>query len=134
MTRNEERINKLFEELVPPTGKCESKAGEIIRAISKINYRFFNDGDRIGVDYGNETCNAPARYLCENTYDEIEGLIADIWGEWNEDTYEIRLDRLNELVADYVENNPQLRNEETDDMLEYDDPDDYKYDEEDDEW
>ena len=55
MTKNEERINKLFEELVPVSGKAESLAGELIRAMSRIAYRFYNDGDQVGMGYGKET-------------------------------------------------------------------------------
>lgn len=45
MTKNEERINKLFKELVPETGKADSLAGELVRAMSRIGYRFYNDGE-----------------------------------------------------------------------------------------
>ena len=45
MTKNEDRINKLFKELVPDTGKADSLAGELVRAMSRIGYRFYNDGD-----------------------------------------------------------------------------------------
>ena len=53
MTNNEKRISDLFRELVPMSGKADSLAGEIIRATSKIGYRRYNDGDKIGVEYGN---------------------------------------------------------------------------------
>ena len=53
MTKNEERINKLFKELVPETGKADSLAGELVRAMSRIGYRFYNDGDQLGIGYGN---------------------------------------------------------------------------------
>lgn len=59
MTKNEERINKLFEKLVPASGKAESLAGELIRAMSRIAYRFYNDGDQVGMGYGKETCTLP---------------------------------------------------------------------------
>lgn len=52
MTKNEERINKLFKELVPETGKADSLAGELVRAMSRIGYRFYNDGDQLGIGYG----------------------------------------------------------------------------------
>lgn len=55
MTKNEERINKLFKELVPETGKADSLAGELVRAMSRIGYRFYNDGDQLGIGYGKET-------------------------------------------------------------------------------
>ena len=57
MTKNEERINELFKELVPETGKADSLAGELVRAMSRIGYRFYNDGDQLGIGYGKETCN-----------------------------------------------------------------------------
>ena len=43
------RVNTKFEELVPLEGKADTLAGEIIRAISRIGYRFYNDGDLVGV-------------------------------------------------------------------------------------
>lgn len=52
MTKNEDRINKLFKELVPETGKADSLAGELVRAMSRIGYRFYNDGDQLGIGYG----------------------------------------------------------------------------------
>lgn len=63
MTKNEERINKLFKELVPETGKADSLAGELVRAMSRIGYRFYNDGDQLGIGYGKETCNPAGRFL-----------------------------------------------------------------------
>ena len=47
MTKNEERLSKLFKELVPDMGKAESLAGELVRAINRIGYRFCNDGDMV---------------------------------------------------------------------------------------
>ena len=52
-----DRVNTRFEELVPLEGKADTLAGEIVRAISRIGYRFYNDGDQVGVGYGKQTCN-----------------------------------------------------------------------------
>lgn len=57
------KMDELFDELVPSCGKAETEAGEIVRAFSRIAYRYFNDGDKLGIGYGNETCNAAGRYL-----------------------------------------------------------------------
>lgn len=136
MTATEERINELFDELVPFQGKCETLAGEIIRAFCRINYRFFNDGDRIGIGYGNETCNAPARFLSNHCNDEIKKMINSMWGEFFDDYYESKLDTLSEMIVEFIENNPDLRNMETEDMFKWADDKDYDYDEEDeyDDW
>lgn len=54
MNTTEIRINALFEELVPSSGKADTVAGEIVRAVSRIGFRSSNDGDHIGVGYGED--------------------------------------------------------------------------------
>lgn len=134
MTNNETRISELFKELVPGSGKADSLAGEIIRAMSRIGYRRYNDGDKIGVDYGNETCNAPARFLQEKTTATISAIIDKMWGNWNDKEYDELLEDLNGAVADHIEKNPELRKEPTEDMWNWvDNDEDYHYNDEDDE-
>ena len=57
--------------LVPSEGKANTIAGEIIRATSRLQYRFFNDGDMVFWDEGNDTCNAAYRYL-ETYFENID--------------------------------------------------------------
>ena len=76
MTKNEDRINKLFKELVPDTGKADSLAGELVRAMSRIGYRFYNDGDQLGIGYGKETCNPAGRFLGAKGNDKSAKLTA----------------------------------------------------------
>lgn len=116
MTKNAERINKLFEELVPSEGKADSLAGELVRAMSRIGYRFFNDGDMVNQGYGKETCNAPARFLMAKGNHEIADLTVALWEIFSEDAYEKVLDTLESAVADYIEKNPDLRDQPTEDM------------------
>lgn len=119
MTKNEKRINKLFEELVPVSGKAESLAGELIRAMSRIAYRYYNDGDQVGMGYGKQTCNPAARFLMAKGNKRISSLATAIWGIYDESAYEDLLDILAGAVADYVEQNPTLRNTQTEDMWSY---------------
>ena len=135
MTKNEERINKLFEELVPVSGKAESLAGELIRAMSRIAYRFYNDGDQVGMGYGKETCNPAARFLMAKGNKRVSSLATAIWGIYDESAYEDLLDILAGAVADHVGQTPDLRTTPTDDMWDYrtdEDVDDDWEDEEDD--
>ena len=106
MTKNEERINKLFKELVPETGKANSLAGELIRAMSRIAYRFYNDGDQVGMGYGKETCNPAARFLMAKGNKRVSSLATAIWGIYDESAYEDLLDILAGAVADHVEQTP----------------------------
>lgn len=116
MLKNEERINALFEELVPASGKADSLAGELVRAVSRIGYRFFNDGDQLGIGYGKETCNPAGRFLIAKAPREIGDLVAGLWGMYSEAGYEAVLDILTGKVADYVESHPELREQPTEDM------------------
>ena len=116
MTKNEERLSKLFNELVPDMGKADSLAGELVRAINRIGYRFCNDGDMVNQGYGKETCNAPARFLMAKGNHEIADLTVALWEIFSEDAYEKVLDTLEGAVADYIEQNPDLRSQPTEDM------------------
>ena len=137
MTKNENRINKLFEELVPTSGKADSLAGELVRAIARIGYRFFNDGDMVNQGYGKETCNPAARFLIAKGNAEISSLTVALWEIFSEDAYEKVMDILCGAVADYVEQNPDLRNQPTEDMWDFKDEEedqDDSWDEEEDDW
>lgn len=48
---------------MPTSGACETKHGEMLRAVTRIIYRYFNDGDSMFVGYGCETCGHHAAYL-----------------------------------------------------------------------
>ena len=134
MTKNAERVSALFDELVPAVGKADSLAGEIIRAVSRIGGRFFNDGDRIGIGYGKETCNPAARFLKKHGDKRIGAYVTALWGLDDDGTYEEILDALVGAVADLIESRPELRDTETEDMFVCRDPqedvDDYDGDEE----
>lgn len=121
-------INKLFEEYVPMRGPAETVLGEIVRAICRIGYRCSNDGDCIGVGYGNETCNAPARYLVEVCGGDVEREIINLWGKnYDPDG----LEDLEDLVLGYIcDQGEKLLVKNTDNMVEYYDEDDFYYDEE----
>lgn len=134
MTNNEIRISNLFREMVPMNGKADSLAGEIVRAVNRIGYRRHNDGDKIGVGYGNETCNAPARFLQEKTTATISAIIDKMWGNLSDKEYDELLEDLNGVVADHIEKSPELRKEPTKDMWDWwVEDEDRHYDEEDDE-
>lgn len=119
MTFNEIRLCNLFNELVPMSGKADSLAGELVRAAFRIDYRFFNDGDQLGIGYGKKTCNPAGRFIIANTPKEIGDTVAILWGQTNEDFYETNIDAMIGAIADYIEANSQLRDEPTKDMWSY---------------
>ena len=137
MTQNQEKLDALFDALVPMSGMTGNLAGEMVRAVSRIGYRFFNDGDHVGIGYGKETCNPAARFLIKKAPKEIADLVAALWGMYSEDGYEAVLDVLVGKVADYVSGNPDLRSQPSEDMWDFRDKDedvDDSWEEEEDEY
>ena len=127
----EKTIEKLFDIFVPSCGKSDCLGGELIRAIYKIEYRFYNDGDTIGVGYGNETCNAPARFIKTFGNEYAKDIIGMMWGHvWNSN-YGRYIELLKEAVLEQIIDNPELLKTETEDMLSFSEESDYDYEEED---
>ena len=92
--------------LMPPSGKAETVAGEIIRAADRIWYRWYNDGDKINVGYGRETCNGTARYL-----EKVRGadFPAEVWnGSLGDDEYAKFADGLVDEMFAFIKAHPEL--------------------------
>ena len=111
--------NIWFEVLVPQSGPADSKAGELIRAIERLRYRDYNDGDRFFIGYGLETCASAAAYLMDNGYEyEIEQIMEQ---ELDGQFYTGALDDLFNRITFHIKGNPSLLTEPNeDDMLEWD--------------
>ena len=125
----------LFDELVPDSGFAETKAGELVRAVNRIGYRFWNDGDIIGVGYGNETCNAAARFIMENyPGTEMDDLVTAMWGLQNEKVYEYSLELLVDAMVRYVDGHPELKTEQNEyDMFDFGEAEDREWEDEEEE-
>lgn len=123
--------------LVPAMGKCDTVAGEMIRAVSKLDYDFYNNG------MGNNTSGA-ANFLREqgaidpDTYATIykytRGRLYQ--GNYNGDSLQVAMERAVDQTVEMILRNPQLMTMANDvdmhdlsDEEEYFDDDDY-YDEE----
>lgn len=110
-----DKLSAMFEELVPLSGRADTVAGEIVRAINRIGYRYYNDGDCINEGYGKETCNSAARYLKVTAGGKVAAKIDE--GMQGVLDYEKYLDELMGAVIEYLEENPQLKTEKNyDDM------------------
>ena len=107
----ESKINDLTEEYVCPEGKCETLAGEILRAYNRIIYRYYNDGDVAGEGYGRETVNPAVRFLFSqlpsikqffeiNYYDKSLYFI--------DYDYETILNKIGTMILDNFEKHPEL--------------------------
>ena len=106
------RNDALFNKLVPGSGDSETVEGEMIRAINRIIYRFFNDGDYFYRGYGAETAGPAHSFLINSkqipfdiqstltsTFDKAMGA--------DEDGYERLIKFALEKVVDHVEATPE---------------------------
>ena len=109
------RLEALFEELVPGEGKAETVAGELLRATMRLIYRYYNDGDYFFMGYGLETAAPSASYLVER-YDDIIYNAQEIGERFANsfDTksldreYEAFLREVSDKVVDDIIANPEL--------------------------
>lgn len=94
-----------FDKYVPSEGKADTVGGEIVRAMTRIIYRFFNDGDMVGISYGNTTCNSSDRYLSTTIaeYKSLDGI-----SEYEEDEYSASMLRNHRIVFRFLKANPNL--------------------------
>ena len=107
----ESKINDLTEQYVCSEGKCETLAGEILRAYNRIIYRYYNDGDVAGEGYARETVNPALRFLFTmmpsikqffeiNYYDKSLYFI--------DYDYETILNKIGFIILDHFEEQPEL--------------------------
>ena len=107
----ESKINDFTEQYVCSEGKCETVAGEILRAYNRIIYRYYNDGDVAGEGYARETVNPALRFLFTmmpsikqffeiNYYDKSLYFI--------DYDYETILNKIGFIILDHFEEQPEL--------------------------
>jgi hypothetical protein len=99
----------LADELMPMRGNCETLEGEVIRALCKIRYRYFNDGDYPTIGYGIETCGYALVFLEQEAPKHIAEMAKQLEETANE-PYEKVLEQLENAITAWV-NNQQLKGE-----------------------
>lgn len=93
----------LFDMYVPACGKAETLGGEILRAISRIVYRYYNDGDYTYAYYGGTYNYLMVADEFLDTY--VDGYISLMnCGQH----YEKYLCANLKICLDYVVNNPKV--------------------------
>lgn len=98
-----------FDYLVPKSGKADTVAGEIYRAIARIDYRFFNDGDVFYKGYGRDTCGSSVAYLMEVVDNPLINDFYDIAEDHLDDgEYENAIEKIKDNLKDYLLDNPEL--------------------------
>lgn len=100
-------LEKYFSQYVPSKGKADTVGGELVRAMSRIIYRWWNDGDMIGVGYGCTTCNPSYRFIIDKIDISSRKLqqLYDGNGYFNlsNDEYDEAIYRLANAVLNYLD-------------------------------
>ena len=99
--------DKMYDRYVPACGKCDTLGGEILRAINRIIYKFYNDGDTVSRYY---SCPRNHSYGAEKfLYKHVPGYVPmrDID---RDDVLEFEEKACGNLkiVVDYLRKNPAL--------------------------
>jgi len=102
MTEAQEKLEKLFDEYVPAEGPADTLGGEIVRAVERVGYRWYNDGDMIFHGYGNITATPAWRFVSKY----VPGI--DLPEKFDDNTYTEYIEELCKVVADYLAEHPEL--------------------------
>ena len=135
--KHQSTYDRLLEQM-PAQGASSTVAGEMIRAVSRLGYDFYNNG------MGNNTSGA-VNYLDKmgvfdydrtnifgKIYDHSRGRIYT--GSYDGDDLHLAIESAIDLTMQMIEEHPELETTTNrDDMLDYGDPDEVFYDEDEDE-
>lgn len=121
---SEDQLETVFDAIVPRSGKCDNIGGELARAMMKILYRDYNDGDVFYDGYGIQTCLSPVAFILDNVDgdlgDEIWELFTDIASSTLTGTeYTNQLHIIADKLLDYLKNTPEIFGKETEDSITY---------------
>ena len=111
-----------FSKLMPDKGPAETVEGELVRAISKIIYRWYNDGDYFYTGYGLETAGPAAAFLLDKAdklnLPNLAKAVQRAVGA-KENDYQLALSFLESVVVDYVESKEGNYTPNNEDMLSF---------------
>ena len=133
----EDRNEPLYNKLVPGDGDAETVEGEMLRAINRIIYRYYNDGDEYFRGYGTETAG-PAHSFLVNANHPLKSAMIKVFKEGTDyeqtikDALVIILDHIESKQGKYTKNTlggifdyePEFEDEEDEYDDYYDDDDD----------
>ena len=123
----EKRNESLYDKLVPGMGKADTQEGEMLRAINRIVYRYYNDGDEYIRGYGTETAG-PAHSFLVNANTGVRSAMEKIFGDGT--NYEETIQDALEHILSHIEAKQGKYTPNTEDMFsyeaEFEDEEDYE--------
>jgi len=110
-----DQLQVYFDELVPVQGKADTVAGELVRAMMRVLYRDYNDGDLFYSGYGKETCGGSVVYLMDKVEDLERPFSNIVENQYEDQYYTTELEDAAYILIEYLNNHPELfiqKNEE----------------------
>ena len=99
----EDRNQPLYDKLVPGMGKADTVEGEMLRAINRMVYRWYNDGDKYFEGYGAETAGPAHAFLVDANH-PLKSAMNKILDEPAGDaSYERMLNDALDTILDHIE-------------------------------
>ena len=93
-----DKFEDFNEKYLPPRGEGETKATQIVTAVAKLVYKWYNDGDVFDntahLDGWANDLSDYANWLYTYTTDHVKTILDTIYGCWNDDEYEALLQEL----------------------------------------
>lgn len=113
----EERLEALHSALVPSRGKADTVAGELVRAMMRILYRDYNDGDVFYEGYGIDTCSGSVAYLIAtvDTPKIYDGFSTIAESKYEDTQYTKSLEEICSALVDYILTNKSVWQQNTED-------------------
>lgn len=108
LSKADDKLELLFDKLVPSSGKADSVAGEMVRAMMRILYRDYNDGDVFYEGYGLETCGSSAEFLMGSEADLTDDFKAIVEDQLTDEAYTEAITAISNKLVEFIINNPYL--------------------------
>jgi hypothetical protein len=98
----EKRNEALYDKLVPSQGSADTVEGEMLRAINRIIYRYYNDGDYYYTGYGTETAGPAHSFLINANHPQRSAMVK-LFKEFVSDAeYEKMLNDILDVILDHI--------------------------------
>ena len=116
-SKQQEIYEQLWNKLVPWKGPAATKAGELLRAATRVYYRWFNDGDRIEQVLSQSAIDSSTvngwGFLYTYREGEFSGeaLALAILSSNSESEYEAKLDEMMDAVVAHAAEAPEVPND-----------------------
>tara|TARA_Y100000389_G_C17274804_1_gene419868 strand:- start:197 stop:712 length:516 start_codon:yes stop_codon:yes gene_type:complete len=115
----EKRNEVLYDKLVPGSGAADTVEGEMLRAINRIIYRYYNDGDKYFEGYGTETAGPSHSFLVNADHPQKSAMIKLFTEPIGDSEYEQMLKDALDVILDHIESRQGNYTESNEDMFDY---------------